>query len=113
MAKSDAVWGIDMGQCAMKALRCRAHGKEDRIVADAFDYIEYPKVLSQPDADPEELIADALKQFLSRNEVRGDRVAIGVSGQTGLARFSKLPAAVAPGLLIFTSTCVPATRKTA
>ncbi len=91
MARSDAVWGIDIGQCALKALRCRAHEREDRIVAEAFDYIEYPKMLSQPGADPEELVGDALKQFLSRNTVRGDRVAICVSGQSGLARFIKLP----------------------
>ena len=88
---SGAVWGIDIGQCALKALRCRAHEDGKRIVADAFDYIEYPKILSQPGSDPAELIGDALKQFLSRNSVLGDRVAVSVSGQAGLARFIKLP----------------------
>ncbi|MEN6407205.1 MAG: type IV pilus assembly protein PilM [Thermoguttaceae bacterium] len=89
---SGAVWGIDIGQCALKALRCRVH-EEDRkkVIADAFDYIEYPKILSQPGSDPAELVSDALKQFLSRNSVVGDRVAISVSGQAGLARFIKLP----------------------
>ena len=91
MAKSDAVWGIDIGQCALKALRVRPHEDESRVTADAFDYIEYPKILSQPDVDPAELIAEALKQFLSRNSVRGDKVVISVSGQSGLARFIKLP----------------------
>jgi len=91
MAKIKGVWGIDVGQCALKALRCRPHEKEDRVIADAFDYIEYPKILSQPDADPEELVADALKEFLARNTVRGDKVAISASGQSGLARFIKLP----------------------
>jgi type IV pilus assembly protein PilM len=91
MAKSNAVWGIDIGQCALKALRCRPHEQSDLIVADAFDYIEYPKILSQPDADPAELVREALEQFLSRNSVRGDRVAVSVSGQSGLARFIKLP----------------------
>ncbi len=36
-------------------------------------------------------MADALKQFLSRNQVHNDRVAVSVSGQSGLARFIKLP----------------------
>lgn len=90
MAKSGAVWGIDIGQCALKALKCRM-GDDGKIVAEAFDFIEYPKILSQPEANPAELIADALKQFLSRNSVRGDRVAISVSGQSGLSRFIKLP----------------------
>ncbi len=91
MARSDAVWGIDIGNSSLKALRCRPHESTDRILADAFDYIEYPKILTQPGAEPAELVADALKQFLSRNSVRGDRVAISVPGQNGLARFIKLP----------------------
>jgi type IV pilus assembly protein PilM len=91
MAGSNSVWGIDMGQCALKALRCRAHDEPDKVVVEAFDYIEYPKILTQPDANPAELMANALKQFLSRNTVRGDRVAVSVSGQSGLARFIKLP----------------------
>jgi len=91
MARSSAVWGIDIGQCALKAMRCRRHEDADKITVEAFDYIEYPKVLTQPDANPAELISEALKQFLSRNEVHNDRVAVSVSGQSGLARFIKLP----------------------
>ena len=91
MARSDAVWGIDIGQCALKALRLRPHEEDSRVTADAFDYIEYPKILSQPDADPEELVQEALKQFLSRNSVEGDQVVVSVPGQSGLARFIKLP----------------------
>ncbi len=91
MARTGAVWGIDVGQCALKALRCRTTAAPEKIEADAFDYIEYPKILSQPDANPQELIRESLKQFLSRNSVRGDSVAISVSGQAGLARFIKLP----------------------
>ncbi|HEY5312774.1 MAG TPA: type IV pilus assembly protein PilM [Pirellulales bacterium] len=91
MAKLSAVWGIDIGQSALKALRCRPGEEDGRIAADAFDYIEYPKLLSQPDADASELIHEALKTFLSRNSLRGDRVVISVSGQSGLARFIKLP----------------------
>ncbi len=91
MAKSNAVWGIDIGQCALKALRCRSGDEPGTVAADAFDYIEYPKILSQPDADPAELVREALELFLSRNSVLGDRVAISVSGQSGLARFIKLP----------------------
>ncbi|WP_164101790.1 type IV pilus assembly protein PilM [Candidatus Laterigemmans baculatus] len=89
MANSNAVWGIEIGQSALKALRCRLEG--DEIVADAFDFIEYPKILSQPEAEPEELIREALRKFLERNETRGDRIAMSVPGQTGLAKFFKPP----------------------
>jgi type IV pilus assembly protein PilM len=91
MAKTNAVWGIDIGQCALKALRCVPADEPGKITAVAFDFIEYPKILSQPEADPVELVRDALTQFLSRNKVKDDHVAISVPGQSGLARFIKLP----------------------
>ena len=91
MASKRKVWGIDIGQVALKALRCSLASDGKTLVADAYDYIEYPKILSQPEADPEELIREALEQFLSRNELRGDLVAIAVPGQAGLSRFFKPP----------------------
>ena len=91
MPGSDTVWGIDIGQCALKALRCSPHEQEGRLVAEAFDLVEYPQILTQPDADPAALIADAIKTFLSRNKIKGDKVAISVPGQAGLARYIKIP----------------------
>src|SRR3954463_15550606 len=92
MAKSDAVWGIDIGQCALKALRCRPHDKDEkRLGVEAFDYIEYPKILTQPEANRDELIKEALQQFVSRNDLAGEMVAIAVPGQSGFGRFIKLP----------------------
>ena len=64
---------------------------DGKPTATAFDYVEHPKILSQPDADPDTLTREALEKFLSRNDARNDDVAIGVAGQTGLARFVKLP----------------------
>lgn len=89
MAVVPGYWGIDVGQCALKAIRLES--VDGVPTATAFDYIEHPKILSQPDADPETLTREALEKFLSRNPIRGDQVAIGVPGQSGLARFVKLP----------------------
>src|SRR6516164_408491 len=89
MATEPGVWGIDLGQCALKALRLE--NIDGQVTATAFDYVEHPKILSQPDADPDQLIREALEKFLSRNTLRGDQVAISVPGQSGLARFVKLP----------------------
>ncbi|MGC4002936.1 MAG: type IV pilus assembly protein PilM [Pirellulales bacterium] len=91
MAKSDSFWGIDIGNTALKAVRCRLGDDPTKIVAEAFDFIEYPKILSQPDADQVELVRDALAEFLRRNPIKGSRVAISVPGQRGLPRFVKLP----------------------
>jgi type IV pilus assembly protein PilM len=89
MAEQPGVWGIDVGQCALKAIRLVE--AEGQVTATNFDYIEHPKILSQPDADPDQLVREALEKFLSRNSLRGDQVAISVPGQSGLARFVKLP----------------------
>ncbi len=91
MAKQETAWGIDVGNASLKAIRLRPTETPNIVQADAFDYIEYPMLLTQPSADPPSLIETAIKQFLSRNDVRGSRVAISVSGATGLARFIKLP----------------------
>ncbi|MCG8648478.1 MAG: type IV pilus assembly protein PilM, partial [Pirellulales bacterium] len=89
MASSSSVWGIEIGQSALKALRCSMQDGE--IVADAFDYIEYPKILSQPEAVAEELVADAIDQFLEHNEVTSEKICVSVPGQSGLAKFFKPP----------------------
>jgi len=82
-------WGIDIGQCALKALRCEM--QDGDLVATQVDYIEYPKILSQPDADPQSLIAAALNQFIERNDIEDDKIAVAVPGQSGLAKFFKPP----------------------
>ena len=89
MAKSQSVWGIEIGQTALKALRCSLVDGE--VVADAFDFVEYPKILSQPEADADELVADALTQLLERNDAINEKVCISVPGQSGLAKFFKPP----------------------
>jgi type IV pilus assembly protein PilM len=89
MAKPTGVWGIDLGQCALKAIRLELI--DGRPTATAFDVIEHPKILSQPDADPDVLIRESLEKFFERNKITTDQIAISISGQSGLARFVKLP----------------------
>ena len=91
MAKIQAVWALDIGQAALKALKLVPGGNPDQVVAEAFDYVEYPKILSQPDADPDQLVREALETFLERNDLKGCKVSIAVPGQSGLVKFIKLP----------------------
>ena len=87
MAGTQAVWGIEIGRCALKAVKLRpsADGKVELL---AQDYIEHAKILSQPDANREELISNALEKFLSRNDLSRDHVVVSVPGQHTLARFT-------------------------
>jgi len=89
MKQPPGVWGIDLGQSALKALRLEVI--DGTVTATAFDFVEHPKILSQPDADPDQLTREALETFLSHNDIKGDEVAVSVPGQSGLARFVKLP----------------------
>ena len=91
MAENRAVWGIDIGQAGLKAVRLKYASQAEQVLAVAYDYIPHPKILSQPDAIPRELIKQALETFLSRNDVAGDLVAISLPGHSALARFIQLP----------------------
>src|SRR5215471_13004640 len=80
MAKQPVgVWGIDLGQCGLKAIRLVE--SDGQVTATAFDFVEHPKILSQPDADPDQLTREALEKFLSRNQLKGDIVGIGAKQQ--------------------------------
>lgn len=89
MATGKSIWGIDLGQAALKALKLRMAGDKAEVVA--FDFIEHSKMLSQPDADREALIAEALEKFSSRHQLANEQLVVSVPGQQTLARFTKLP----------------------
>jgi type IV pilus assembly protein PilM len=89
MPTAKTVWGIDVGQCALKAIRLR--WRDNRLQAVGFDVIEHSKVLSQPDADEQQLIRHALKKFLDRNSIKGSTIVVSVPGQASFTRFIKLP----------------------
>ncbi|MFP4355725.1 MAG: type IV pilus assembly protein PilM [Phycisphaerae bacterium] len=89
MATGKTVWGIDIGQVALKALKLRDVGGSFQV--EAFDIIEHPKILSQPDADRDQLVQTALEQFMARNNVSGSKLVVSVPGQSSFTRFIKLP----------------------
>ena len=91
MSGKPGAWGIDIGQAGLNAIRLEINDATEHVQATAFDYIAHPKILSQPDAIPEELISQALDKFLKQNDIANDLVAISVPGQSALARFIQLP----------------------
>ncbi|QDT37269.1 type IV pilus assembly protein PilM [Stratiformator vulcanicus] len=91
MAEERGCWGIEVGQAGLKAIRLRYAEAAKQVIAVAFDYVPHAKLLSQPDAVPEELIPQAIETFLARNDIRGDSIAIAAPGHSALARFIQLP----------------------
>ncbi len=90
MASTQAVWGIDLGRCALKAVKLRP-GSDGKVDVLDVEYIEHEVILSQPDADRNALISASLEKFLSRHDITKDQVVVSVPGQHTLARFTKLP----------------------
>ncbi len=90
MAGPVAAWGIDIGKCALKALRLRP-GADGKVEIIGHETIEHATILSKAEGNRQALINEALEKFLSRHDISKDRIAVGVPGQHTLARFSKLP----------------------
>lgn len=89
MAANKSVWGIDLGQCALKAIRLQATESGVEVVDHV--YFEHAKILSQPEVDRAALIDEAMKKFLEGRDLTRDTLVVGVPGQHTLARFTKLP----------------------
>ncbi len=91
-SKTQSVWAIDIGTCSLKALRL--HYADGEIEVVGFDYLEHEKILSGPDVNAGEkqsIVSATLRQFLSRNDIGKEEVAISIAGQNSFARFIKLP----------------------
>ncbi|RIK66314.1 MAG: hypothetical protein DCC65_10095 [Planctomycetota bacterium] len=89
MASKQAVWGIDVGQCLLKAIKLQRAG--DQVELLAFDVVEHSQILSQVEGDSTAVIIESLKTFISRNNLSDARVVLSVPGQQTLTRFTKMP----------------------
>lgn len=86
---SNAVWGIDVGQCGLKAVKLVDTGEGVRL--GAFEVIEHGTTLTDPDADISNLVRASLGEFLRRQDLDDARVAVSVLGKTSFTRFVQLP----------------------
>ncbi len=90
MASTVEVWGIDVGRCALKAIKLRP-GAEGQVDIIGHEYLEHPAMMSDADDNQYQVISESLERFLSKHDISKDRIVVGVPGQHTLARFSKLP----------------------
>ena len=89
MAAVKSVWGIDIGQCALKALKLVETDGGFRV--EAFEVVEHSNVLSQPDVDVSLVVRNTLDEFLRRVDLSESKISVSVLGQSGFTRFVKLP----------------------
>ena len=80
MAAAKTVWGVDVGQCALKAIKLLEI--DGQLQVEGFEIIEHSSVLSQPDVDVRGVVEATLQEFLRRVDVTGTKVAVSVLGQS-------------------------------
>lgn len=89
MASKLPVWGIDVGQCSLKAIKLQA--VDNKVEAIAFDLVEHDSILSQAQSETTALITKSIQTFASRNDLSNSRIVVSVAGQQTLTRFTKMP----------------------
>lgn len=92
-SKAKMVWGVDIGNSCLKAMRIREVA--DGLEITDIDRIEYssPLVgLNMDDPKRKQIISDTLRVFIDKHNItKSDDIAISVPGQSSFARFISLP----------------------
>src|SRR4051812_34799639 len=98
-----AVWGIDIGKAALKAVKLRR--TKEGLEIKAVEHIAYSAGKGDDDDDDEEgggaatqsdeqkseAVNDALRQFLIKHKIGADQVVVAIAGLHAFSRFIKLP----------------------
>jgi type IV pilus assembly protein PilM len=94
MRSGPKAWGLDLGASGLKAMRVSMDKSQQNLTIEACDLVPHRKLLSEAVNEEEEraLIEETLKEFLSRNDLKGCRIGLGLPGRTVLVRQLSLPA---------------------
>jgi type IV pilus assembly protein PilM len=90
MASKNSVWGIDVGQSALKAVKL-LRSTDGNHQLQAYEVIEHSQVLTNAGDETPLVIQASLDAFLARQDVTDSELAVSVLGQTSFTRFVKLP----------------------
>jgi type IV pilus assembly protein PilM len=84
-----AVWGIDIGKAALKAVKLRR--TKEGLEIKAVEHIAYSTDEDEAEQKTEH-VNDALRQFLIKHKIAGgDQVFVAIAGLHAFSRFIKLP----------------------
>jgi len=83
------IWAIDVGHDALRAVKAVRLG--DRVQVIGFDVVQYRQNLVAPGVDRDVQIQQAVHTFVSRNDLRGSKVAVVMPAPSALVRFIQLP----------------------
>ena len=83
------VWGIDIGDVALKAVKLKPVGKQ--IVLQDFQVVSYADIAGDPGARREGQVADALRALQATGLGHRERCLVSIPPQTVFNRFISLP----------------------
>ncbi|QDU30529.1 Competence protein A [Anatilimnocola aggregata] len=87
------VWGLDLGDHALKAIKLVRDEKTGQLHLAACEYISHERSLGGSDADMirAEVQEKTLADFAGRNDLKGCQVIAAIAAQRVLGRFCELP----------------------
>jgi len=88
METAKTVWGIDIGQWALKAVELRGTG--EGVDLEGFEVIEHAGSPPAPGPDRGRLLRETLHRFLDRVSLEGTHVVVSVPGRCGCTHFVHL-----------------------
>jgi type IV pilus assembly protein PilM len=84
-------WGIDVGRCALKAIKLRYDAEKNSLAAEAAEYIEHSTLLNATDTQAEATLAQSLAKFFARDDLKNVPLCVSIPGQKVLSRSVALP----------------------
>lgn len=82
-----AVWGIDIGKSALKAIKLRA--TKEGLEIQAIEHLPYP--VEDDEDERQEHVNDAIRTFLTKYKFGGDQIVVAIPGLHAFSRFINLP----------------------
>lgn len=88
-----SAWGIDLGSSGLKAVKLDWNEAKQQAVIEAVTFIKHSKPLSHAANEAEEakLVTETLKTFLDGQEIKAERVCVGLPGRMTISRQIKVP----------------------
>ncbi len=86
-----AAWGLDIGSCALKAIKLGCDKVSKQVSVLAAERIEHRQPLGRGDGNALEIIVQSLKALQAKHRLDDAPLCLGVSGQLAFSRFFQLP----------------------
>ncbi len=89
-ARSRSTWGLEIGDSELKATKVKF--QDGKLLIEAIDRIEISMVGQSADASNSEIIENAIKTFVTRNDIeKSERIVVSLPAKMVLSRFVSFP----------------------